>query len=204
MAAPIRHSVRPATRSDHPTLASVLARSFFDDPVVMWLMPNERTRTAQLVQFYRAELTALQRRGAVVTTEEYAGAALWAPPGEWRTPTADVVRQLPRMLLAFRSRVRRALELLEAIEAVHPRQDHWFLALLGTDPDRQGQGVGGALIEEYTRRCDVEGIGAYLESSKERNVAYYERFGFRVTGEVSTGDSPVLWSMWRDPQPPEV
>ena len=183
-------------------LAAVLARSFFDDPVTEWLMPEERSRMAQLVHFYRAELASLQRRGIVVTTEEGAGAALWAPPGQWRTPTADVARQSHRMLLAFRSRLRRAAELLEAIEAVHPRDDHWFLAILGTDPDRQGQGVGRLLIEECTNRCDVEGIGAYLESSKAANVAYYERFGFRVTGEVSVPGGPTLWTMWREPRPP--
>ena len=28
--------------------------------------------------------------------------------------------------------------------------------------------------------CDTEGLPAYLESSKEPNVAFYGRFGFRV------------------------
>ena len=30
-------------------------------------------------------------------------------------------------------------------------------------------------------RLDREGAAAYLESSKERNVPLYERFGFKVT-----------------------
>ncbi len=33
-------------------------------------------------------------------------------------------------------------------------------------------------------RCDEDGVGAYLESSKESNIAYYARFGFRVTEVV--------------------
>ena len=51
-------------------------------------------------------------------------------------------------------------------------------------------------------RCDDEGVPAYLESSKEKNVPYYERHGFRVTGELRLPkDGPPLWAMWRDPKP---
>jgi hypothetical protein len=46
--------------------------------------------------------------------------------------------------------------------------------------------------------CDRDGVGAYLESSKERNVDYYARFGFRVTEEVRLPRGPRMWLMWRD------
>jgi hypothetical protein len=49
-------------------------------------------------------------------------------------------------------------------------------------------------------RCDGEGVPAYLESSKERNVPLYERNGFRVTEEmVVPNGGPKIWLMWRDP-----
>jgi hypothetical protein len=48
--------------------------------------------------------------------------------------------------------------------------------------------------------CDREGLAAYLESSKESNVAFYRHRGFEVTGEVSVPDGSVrLWLMWREP-----
>jgi len=48
-------------------------------------------------------------------------------------------------------------------------------------------------------RCDAEGIPAYLESSKESNLAYDERHGFRTTRELSLPDGgPSVWPMWRD------
>ena len=49
-------------------------------------------------------------------------------------------------------------------------------------------------------RCDAARLPAYLESSKERNVPFYERHGFRVTGELTIpGGGPTLWLMWRNP-----
>ena len=50
-------------------------------------------------------------------------------------------------------------------------------------------------------RCDADGIPAYLESTKPRNIAFYERHGFAVTGTIAPApDGPPMWCMWRDPK----
>ena len=42
---------------------------------------------------------------------------------------------------------------------------------------------------------------AYLESSKEENLPFYNRFGFQVTEELTLGaGAPPMWAMWRDPR----
>jgi hypothetical protein len=46
--------------------------------------------------------------------------------------------------------------------------------------------------------CDRDGVGAYLESSKQSNIDYYARFGFRVAEEVRLLRGPRVWLMWRD------
>ncbi|MGH2912475.1 MAG: GNAT family N-acetyltransferase, partial [Solirubrobacteraceae bacterium] len=76
-----------------------------------------------------------------------------------------------------------------------------YLAVLGTEPDMQGQGLGSAVLEPVLRQCDNDGVAAYLESSKERNIAFYARHGFRVTGEIRLPRGPTMWPMWRDPRP---
>jgi hypothetical protein len=49
-------------------------------------------------------------------------------------------------------------------------------------------------------RCDRDGVPAYLESSKERNVVLYERHGFRVVEQLRLPkDGPPIWRMWREP-----
>lgn len=105
------------------------------------------------------------------------------------------------MTLALRLRIPRGLRALTALERARPREPHWYLAVLGTDPAWQGKGTGSALVHPVLDRCDHDGLGAYLESSKERNVLYYQRFGFTVTGEIAIPNGPTVWLMWRDPRP---
>jgi hypothetical protein len=46
-------------------------------------------------------------------------------------------------------------------------------------------------------RCDEEGLPAYLESSKESNVAFYARHKFAVSMPFELKGGPTLYFMWR-------
>jgi ribosomal protein S18 acetylase RimI-like enzyme len=86
------------------------------------------------------------------------------------------------------------------MEKGHPtNHQHYDLALLGVEPELQGRGFGAALIQPVLSRCDRSGTPAYLESSKERNIAFYERHGFRVLEQLPLSKAgPSIWPMWRD------
>ena len=96
---------------------------------------------------------------------------------------------------------RAAAALLREVERRHPADDHWYLALLATDPTRQGRGLGTALLGPILGRCDAEGQPAYTETQKEGNVAWYARSGFALIDEVHVRGAPTIWRLWRDPKP---
>jgi len=191
-------NVRLATATDVPALSQALARAFHDDPVMDWLYPGLHRKEI----FFRGfELKLHMPKGAVYTTDDTAGGAIWAPPDEWRTSTLDVLRVSPGLLRVTGSRIVRGLRTMTAVEGKHPKEPHWYLAVLGTDTAHQGKGVGSALLAPILERCDREGTPAYLESSKESNVPFYRRHGFEVTDEIQLPKGPKVWPMWRDPQP---
>lgn len=196
---------RHATRADVPALASALAAAFRSDPLWQWIAPGRARWDARAAGAFGPETAVKLRYGHAYTTDDRAGAALWAPPATWRGSVSDALRVAgPMLRLTGVGGARRGVGVLRASERAHPRgDDHWYLAILGTHPDHQGRGVGSALLRPVLERCDLDGSGAYLESSKPENVPFYERHGFRVTDVIRPGGSPPLTLMWRDPQTPE-
>lgn len=181
----------------------MLARAFDDDPLTDFMFPDERTRLRRNTAAYRMFLRQqLRRKHPVHVVGGGASVALWVPPDEWRVPFVETLRGALPFLAALRRRAGAAFRGFTALERGHPHDPpHWYLALLGTDPDHQGKGYGSAVMAPILERCDAEGTHAFLESSKERNLPFYERHGFVVTGELAFGPGgPPLWQMLREPR----
>ena len=188
-------TVRAATDEDVPALCEALARAFHDDPIGVWALPSERRRAAQSKRFYRERMRTLLEEEMVFCDEARTGAALWAPHDRWRAPLGELAR-----MRIWTRRSHLFLAGAHRMEQAHPKEPHYYLNVLGVSPESQGQGLGSRLLAPMLERCDREGVPAYLESSKERNLAFYGRHGFRVTGDVTFPRGPRIWAMWRDPR----
>jgi ribosomal protein S18 acetylase RimI-like enzyme len=155
-----------------------------------------------LERLFGMRLRDLHPHGEIWTADGLESVAVWAPPDRWHTTARQDLAYAssllhPRLLLRIPMVVRGLLE----VQALHPKEpSHWYLAILGTDPAAQGRGLGSAMIAPILEGCDRDGIGAYLESSKKTNIAFYGRHGFRVTAERKLPRGPLLWPMWRDPR----
>jgi ribosomal protein S18 acetylase RimI-like enzyme len=196
--------VRPVVRADLQSAVAVMARAFYEDPVMTWIFPDEAMRRRRLPPFFATAIRGNMRQGnteVMVTGEQVLGCAIWLAPGTWRPPLRRQLLATPSVILRLRSRLAVASVTYGALFAAHPEKPHWYLSGIGTDPPVQGTGVGSALMRSRLARCDAAGEAAYLESSKESNVPFYERHGFRVTRELTIpGGGPTFWLMWRDPQ----
>jgi GNAT superfamily N-acetyltransferase len=178
-------------------LAKTLARAFFDDPVMMWAFPDDAKRLQGAEHAFGLHLGHWLQFDEVYTEDGLRAAALWGTPGHWEFPPLLGIRLF---MTAGITAVPRLVRGFSKIEKGHPHAPHHYLAVLGTDPSAQGQGLGTAVLKPVLDRCDADGVAAYLESSKERNVAYYARHGFKVTQELDVpGGGPRIWLMWRDP-----
>jgi ribosomal protein S18 acetylase RimI-like enzyme len=193
--------VTTATHQDVEPLAEMLARAFDDDPVSGWFYRSLRSRPRNLQRFFAWQMRRLVAQEQVHMTADRAGAAVWALPDRWRETPMEGLRLLRSVGPALLPRLPLALAGIRRVEQHHPAERHLYLAVLGVEPERQGEGLGSALLRPGLDLCDTERIPAYLESSKERNVAFYGRFGFRVTEELRLPrGGPPVWLMWRDPR----
>jgi GNAT superfamily N-acetyltransferase len=183
-------------------MAEALARSFHDDPVMSWLFGDEPAKKhARMRTFFRREGRRHLGHHEVFTAEGHPGAAFWDPPGHWKTPVIDIIKSAPTFIRIMGPRLPRALKGLALIESAHAKAaEHYYLAVLGTQPDQQGKGIGSELLQPVLERCDRDSVGAYLESSKEQNIPFYARHGFDVIEELQLPGGPPIWPMWREPR----
>ncbi len=68
--------------------------------------------------------------------------------------------------------------------ALHePKSQHWHLGPIGVLPSHQGMGIGSILMKRFCKEVDACKADAYLETDVDKNVHFYEKFGFKVVSE---------------------
>ncbi len=193
--------LRHVLADELPSLAAMLTRAFADDPLMQWIYQDEATRTAHATEWFAQSLRQGLARGHTYTIDGGRGAAIWSPPDVPMFDDADGVALYELFTSQLGERAMPTMEGLMEISASHPHdRPHFYLFIIGVEPDRRGKGLASTLIADVLERCDRQGLGAYLESSSPANVPLYERHGFRVTAEVTLPDGPTVRPMWRDPQ----
>lgn len=172
---------------------ATIVTAFASDPVSRWVL----SQPAQYLSLFPLVVSHMGGRafgeGSAFASGDLRAVALWLPPG--------VENDLEAVGEAFESGgvmpPADAPAFFEQMAHHHPLEPHWYLPFIGVDPGVQGKGLGATLMADALAHVDASGMPAYLESSNPRNVPFYERFGFRVTGRIQVGNSPLMTPMWR-------
>lgn len=188
-------SVSPAT--DEERAIATITMAFSNDPVVRWVLRDAHPYLTFWPPFVRAFAGAAFARGTAHTVGGYGGVAMWLPPGVGLDDEAMGTVLSDAVPVADQDEIFAFLNLMDEF---HPRDDHWYLALMGTDVTSQNRGYGSALLGHALERCDDEHTPAYLEATAPRNKALYERHGFEEIGVIQAGSSPPMWPMLRTPR----
>ncbi|MEV0525739.1 GNAT family N-acetyltransferase [Streptomyces sp. NPDC050439] len=193
--------IRRAGESDRADAVRLLDEAFHDDPVSSWVFPDPEHRRRRHGALMNAFLDLALDMGHVDITEDGSAVALW-----WSVPAGEDEggEEGPaRMRAAVDPDNARIEEIGRLTGEAHPTdRPHQYLHMIGVSPERQGEGLGSALISAVLDRCDQDGLHAYLEASNSRSRELYTRLGFQFTGKaVDLPDGPQLWPMWREPRP---
>lgn len=187
-------AIKTLTLDDKQRALDAFTLAFVDDPMLRWIFADGGTYLNYLgaVQFGLGG-RALEH-GTAHALEDFSGATFWLPPGV----ETDAEAMGALMQTAVPEKVRGDLGgIVEQMGRYHPREPHWYLAVIGVDVNRQGKGHGATLMKHMLARIDAEHATAYLESSNPRNISFYERHGFEAIGRIQSGSSPVVTPMLR-------
>lgn len=195
--------IRKATIKDIPELAETLAQAFDKDPVMQWIIRQDKHRTEALRDAFEYYLSDSIPYGEVTITDDLKACAMWLPPGVWseKPPLLEYLGMLVQIVKwSGLGRIRRFIEDDNLEYARKPAEPHYYLAILGVRPGFQGKRYGSRLIEYTLARVDELEMPAYLENSNIANQSLYESHGFKVIDSFTLSKGgPTEWCMWREP-----
>ncbi|MGH2533624.1 MAG: GNAT family N-acetyltransferase [Thermomicrobiales bacterium] len=184
--------IAKAEEPDHLVETMVLA--FVRDPVTRWIYPDPHTYLTHWPHLVRAFGARAFECGSADYAGEFAGAALWLPPGV-HSDDARLDQVIKRSVAPRKRQI--MSRIFEQMARHQPAEPHWHLALIGVDTIEQGRGYGAALLRHGLQRVDQERMPAYLDSSNPANTPLYERHGFEALGTIQIEDAPPLVPMLR-------
>lgn len=192
--------------------ARLLATALYDDPAYGILFPQEKGRRAGLEAFFTGHLrTHLPHRCTFVRVGDEAevqATVTLRPPGGIATPAGALIRAVVPFALAHGlrvvprlSQVKNLYEKLE--ERAAEGKPYWHIHMMAVRPERQGQGIGGSLLEDVLGAVPAGSAPIVLTTHKEINVRFYQRAAFEVvhreTVHPSSTEPYEVWCMRREP-----
>jgi GNAT superfamily N-acetyltransferase len=193
---------RQAGAGDLRRASEVLGEAFADYPWTRWTVDpdNHQARITRLqhvalenlgLAFGEVWLSSLE--GTIESVAMWMDSAVLVPSSVYRA-LDPVVAHLEG------SRHDASLAAEREIEGWRPAQRHFTLAVLGTSPARQREGLGARTLKPGLTMADRQGAGSFLETSSVSNLAFYSTFGFEVIDHKRLeGDGPDVWAMYREP-----
>ena len=197
--------VRDLAGSEIIEAAAMLGRGMRDNPLHFRAFgPLPDRREAALRRLFETLLSQYTTKGSILgafSAGTLVGVCGMVEPGRCRPGVRDKASLATALLRGSGvGGVIRAMKWARRWARHDAEQPHWHLGPVGVEPHLQGGGIGSAMLRMFCERMDRAGCLAYLETDKQENLPFYERFGFRITDE-----DDVLgvrnWFMERDAVP---
>ena len=196
------------TEQELSAAGEVLGRAFFDDPLVVFVEPDDELR-GRWLPWAMTQQTAHYREsyGEVYRTPgRLEGVALWRfigqPNAEGKSETPSWLDELPARL--GKPAYERWIAATTPPTDLHERDmptPHCYLEVIGVDPPCQGRGLGDGLIAPILARADRDRLPCYLLTHKAGNVSFYQKYGYDVCVEDDIPNGGLrYWTMRREPR----
>ena len=163
-------------------VSRLLARAFVTNPINVAAFGTAELSLSEV--FFRGSLPLMKGTKLVARDlSRIVGFIHWVNSPGCQLSEVEKLAMLPKLL--HHCGVRRTARIsswLSTWSKHDPDHSHAHLGPIGVDPDFQARGIGRQLMIRYCSELDRQKISGYLETDRE-NVAFHQRFGFKVTGE---------------------
>lgn len=177
--------MRKAEAADKNLIIDILSRSFETNQSVNYIIKQgpARAKAIRALMDYSFEVCSLF--GDVWLSDDRKACALVLYPQQKRTSLKAIVLDIKLIINAVGlSGVKKALNRESRIKAKQPKESMAYLWFIGVEPAEQHKGIGSKLLQELLKDAQTKALPVFLETSTEKNLPWYERFGFKIYDQL--------------------
>jgi ribosomal protein S18 acetylase RimI-like enzyme len=183
-------------------IVRLYARAFLDDPLFAFFVPDPKKRLEEITHIFEFAANCGLKYGEILTLESAPECAAVLLPSEhinmtvWQQIACGGLKLCMRAGLGTVHRLSYFNDFSVRLQNKHMTEKHRYLQLLGVDPEAQGQGYGGKVLDVILRRAKEEHLPLYLETENQKNLAFYAGRGFKTLEETQLpGTAIPVWAM---------
>lgn len=186
-------------KKDLPQLQDLLTECFQEDPLYHKLIPDDEIREKLLPLLFRSDLLEYFRECDIFADSEDLNSIIVV------SDESEVYNTLRYYMTEFMATIRTDSYLIKedlSLKTLHNfiigkdylnskwteelhDDDRIHIIYIAVRPSMQHHGLSALLINEVIEYADREGLMISLETHNEKNISFYQRFGFDVYEEIN-------------------
>jgi GNAT superfamily N-acetyltransferase len=193
---PSTHPVRVATLHDLEWMSHTTAHTYLTDPILTWVYGEDDQFVQRVSRAAAAWRRPMVERGDVWCTEDRTALAAWFWPDELTDRYSHDVESREELTSLATDGGVRFHEFFNCLDGHGPSEPHCILDLICVAETYRGAGRGTSLMQHGMDEVRAYGTPCSVIARDDRNIEFFERFGFAVTREVvPPGGGPKFWMM---------
>jgi ribosomal protein S18 acetylase RimI-like enzyme len=173
--------MKKALPSQKAQVIEILTESFDQNKSVNYVVKQDESRKERIRGLMNYSYNVCNAFGEVWFSEDEQACALVLYPDKKHTTLSAVLWDIKLAVSVIGlSRVGQVLARESKIKAFHPKQPFSYLWFIGVNPKFQNSGKGSRLLEEIIKHSERDNRPIYLETSVDRNLPWYQKFGFEI------------------------
>ncbi|MDA3732639.1 GNAT family N-acetyltransferase [Niameybacter massiliensis] len=178
-------------------MAHLFADAFYDDPLYVYIFPDDKTRLEALEVFFKMYLDVLGKYGELVTNSEDMTAVAYIYYEERFKSKSLYYKDLFLASLRLTDFLRyvKVRDVYRMLKTVHHLSSEWIhhnvegnyihLDLLAVQREYRGLGKAKALVDYAIQEAKLRNLPLTLETQNAKNINLYRHFEFETVKEIS-------------------
>lgn len=177
--------MKRAEYNDKNLVIDILTKSFDNNKSVNYIIKQDKYRVRRIRKLMEYSFDVCYLFGEVFLSDDKKSCALILLPDKKRTTLKLILLDMKLIFFCMgMSNIKKALKRESMIKKMHPDKMMYYLWFIGVEPSEQNKGIGSTLLRQVIQESITMGRPIYLETSTNKNIPWYEKFGFTVYGKL--------------------